>query len=29
MAYVRALKAHEILDSRGQPTVEVLLTTDL
>ena len=28
MAYVRALKAHEILDSRGQPTVEVLLTTD-
>jgi len=28
MTYIRALKAHEILDSRGNPTVEVELTTD-
>ncbi len=28
MAYIQALKAREILDSRGNPTVEVELTTD-
>jgi len=28
MAYVHALKAREILDSRGNPTIEVELTTD-
>ncbi|CUI15766.1 enolase [Candidatus Protochlamydia naegleriophila] len=28
MAYVRSLKGREILDSRGNPTVEVELTTD-
>ncbi|NGX42570.1 MAG: Enolase [Chlamydiae bacterium] len=28
MAYIRSVKAIEILDSRGLPTVEVVLTTD-
>lgn len=28
MSYIRSLKALEILDSRGNPTVEALLTTD-
>ena len=28
MGYVRSVKANEILDSRGNPTVEVVLTTD-
>lgn len=28
MAYVRSIKAREILDSRGNPTLEVELTTD-
>ncbi len=28
MAYVRSVKAREIIDSRGNPTVEVELTTD-
>ncbi len=28
MTYIRSVKAIEILDSRGQPTVEVMITTD-
>lgn len=28
MSYIRSVKAIEILDSRGQPTVEVMITTD-
>lgn len=28
MSYIRSIKALEILDSRGNPTVEVMLTTD-
>lgn len=28
MSYIRSIKATEILDSRGNPTVEVLITTD-
>ena len=28
MSYVRSVKAIEILDSRGQPTLEVMITTD-
>lgn len=28
MAYIRSVKAIEILDSRGNPTVEVMITTD-
>jgi enolase 1/2/3 len=28
MAYIRSVKALEILDSRGNPTVEVMITTD-
>ena len=28
MSYVRSIKGREILDSRGNPTVEVELTTD-
>lgn len=28
MSYVRSVKAIEILDSRGQPTIEVMITTD-
>lgn len=28
MAYIRSVKAIEILDSRGNPTIEVMLTTD-
>ena len=28
MSYIRSVKAIEILDSRGNPTVEVMLTTD-
>ena len=28
MAYIRTLKAIEILDSRGNPTIEVMLVTD-
>lgn len=28
MAYIRSVKAIEILDSRGNPTIEVILTTD-
>lgn len=28
MSYIRSIKAEEILDSRGNPTLEVLITTD-
>lgn len=28
MSYIRSVKAIEILDSRGQPTIEVMITTD-
>lgn len=28
MSYIRSIKALEILDSRGKPTIEVMLTTD-
>lgn len=28
MSYIRSIKATEILDSRGNPTLEILLTTD-
>lgn len=28
MAYIRSVKAIEILDSRGNPTIEVMITTD-
>src|ERR1700733_6550712 len=28
MAYIRSVKAIEILDSRGNPTIEVMLSTD-
>ena len=28
MSYIRSVKAIEILDSRGNPTIEVMLTTD-
>lgn len=28
MSYIRSVKAIEILDSRGNPTIEVLITTD-
>src|SRR5580704_1868143 len=28
MSYIRSVKAIEILDSRGNPTVEVMITTD-
>ena len=28
MAYIRTVKALEILDSRGNPTVEVMIVTD-
>lgn len=28
MSYIRSLKATEILDSRGNPTIEVVITTD-
>ena len=28
MSYIRSVKAIEILDSRGNPTLEVMLTTD-
>lgn len=28
MSYIRTVKAHEILDSRGNPTIEVEVTTD-
>lgn len=28
MSYIRSIKATEILDSRGNPTVEVIITTD-
>src|SRR5262245_56479558 len=28
MAYIRSVKAIEILDSRGNPTLEVMITTD-
>lgn len=28
MHYIRSLTAHEILDSRGNPTIEVTVTTD-
>ena len=28
MSYIRSVKAIEILDSRGNPTLEVMLSTD-
>ena len=28
MAYIRMVKALEILDSRGNPTIEVMISTD-
>ena len=28
MSYIRSVKALEILDSRGNPTLEVTITTD-
>jgi len=28
MSYIRSVKAIEILDSRGNPTIEVMITTD-